>query len=179
PPWWSTTCGPSTRQPPPSGILPSFLTSTWSRSPAFGCSYRSSVRREARIRTPVTGSSSDSRGSPALAINRDTVDGLTPVCWAISSRPRRSCCRSDRTVSTTAPGVALGDRFGRDGRSSNPPEPSKRKPSHPTVSALPRDAELLRDMRHRTTRKHPLHQDQATGRSEPRITVDQEKASLE
>lgn len=45
------------------------------------------------------------------------------------------------------------------------------------MRALTRHAKLLRDMRDRAPREHPLNQDQTTRRSEPRITVDQEKAS--
>jgi hypothetical protein len=52
------------------------------------------------------------------------------------------------------------------------------EPGYPTVRALPRDPELFRDMRDRATREHPLDKDQTAGRSQPRITVDQEKAFL-
>jgi hypothetical protein len=42
---------------------------------------------------------------------------------------------------------------------------------------MPRDAEFLRDMSNRPTRENPANKNQPTSRSQPRITVNQEKAS--
>ena len=52
---------------------------------------------------------------------------------------------------------------------------AKRSFVHPTAKG---DAKFFRDMRDRATGQHPLDQDQTTSRSQPRITVDQEKAFL-
>ena len=46
------------------------------------------------------------------------------------------------------------------------------------MGALPGDAELFGDMRDRAALQHPLNQDHPTGRRQPRITVDHEKAFL-
>lgn len=45
------------------------------------------------------------------------------------------------------------------------------------MSALSRHAEFFRNMRDRTTREHASNKNQTASRSQPRITVDQEKAS--
>ncbi len=74
---------------------------------------------------------------------------------------RRPWVRSSTRGSITEPGDAE--------------EPESR---HPAMSALPRDTELFRDVRHRPPQQNPLNKNQTTGLSQPRITVDHEKAFL-
>lgn len=67
--WLARLCSGSTRQPPPSGMRPSFLTSTWIMSPGASHSFRRSVAREARIRAPVTGARSHNLGHAGTGQN--------------------------------------------------------------------------------------------------------------
>ena len=65
---------------------------------------------DARICSPVIGSSSASRGRPARAMIRDTVRAGTPVRVAISSRPIRSFFRIATTAAAAASGARLAMR---------------------------------------------------------------------
>lgn len=111
---------------PPSGILPSFLTSMWIMSPGASRSYLRSVALAARIRAPVTGSRSQSLGMPARARIRETVLGLTPQRTARFLGPSRCATRRARTSDTTGAGVACGQDFGLELRSSRPAQPWER-----------------------------------------------------
>jgi hypothetical protein len=69
---------PWTRQPPPSGIFPSFLMSTWTRSPGVACTSRWALGRAHLIRVPVAGSVHFNRGQWYRWRTLWTVEGLSP-----------------------------------------------------------------------------------------------------
>ena len=98
---------PRTRQPPPSGIRPSFLTSTWMSS-------------------PVARSRRDNRDKPCRAKIACTVDGAMFRHPASRCGPQRHDRRSRQTRASTSAGAFGGIECGRLDRSCRPARPSVR-----------------------------------------------------
>ena len=73
---------PSAWCPPSSGILATFLTSTWMSSPGLSRSWRTGVTGPRRRTSPVTRSTSASLGIPRLATILAQVWVGTPVAAA-------------------------------------------------------------------------------------------------
>ena len=154
------TCSlrPCARQPPPSGIRPSFFTSTWIRSPGCSCSYRFAVDREARITAPVTGANQANGGTPCRARIREIVRAGTCVTGANRAGPARNRARASTSTRSRSRLVRLGTDRGWDDRSANPRRPSARN------RATQRGAHCLEAPSSRATCATGRPGDRATGR---------------
>ena len=141
-------------------------------SPRVSRSYRWIVRPEARILTPVTGSSCP--GSPARAIIRGTDPG--PPGDLLAANPFVFPNAHDvlRALHRGLTRSMVGSR----GSAMQASTSVMVVAAHPTMSALPGNAHLFHDTRDRAPLAHPADHDAPAPGSETRQTVRQKKAPI-
>ncbi len=164
---------PWTRHPPPSGMRPSFLTSTCTSRRVRGARSGGRCAASRGSTSPVTGSQSANRGTPWRCRIREIVRAGTPVLRAPAA-PARSARRGARS----APGprrrreCAAGSGAGRLERSCRPARAVLVVALHPAVRALPRHPELGGDVSDRAgVEADTLHQQRAAMQIQTGVSV--------
>ena len=165
------------RQPPPSGIRPTFLTSRWTMWPAVsghdlpGRAQRFAVDVElaAPVQPEPDQPTADRRHRHAVALLGE-LDAI--------SRADHLWVRRSRSISATTRGSSCRRVAPRGRRPVHQASLAVAAvPAHPLRQALPRHPRLGRHMRDRTTLA-PLDQPQPAGRSQRGITVGHEAGLL-
>lgn len=122
---------PRARCPPPLGMRPSFLMSTWIRSPGWSCSYLCG----AGLRTgrPVPWSRQASRGIRYRARTLPTVERARCRWAAMRCGPQRRVNRS--ATSAVRSGCRCGSGCGAAARTRPPCRPPHRYGNGPSISS--------------------------------------------